>query len=500
MEPDKFQNELWMGDDNAGVMCRFKGGNYRRPLENVYYPFGPLVKPDSWDCTGHGTIDVTGKTGIVLLRAHTGPTTLVAGHLLHFKIDLYITPFKPIDTDRHWADRYIHPHAGAGEKVVNKVLTELQPAGPNIVEIHHATYLNPYINYPFNSDSFGVLQQFVKKVHDLHVRLLVYYTTRELTINLPELWALHSLGGEIIFPGPGAAARPITNRKGPHPWLIKHLVRNFIPAWRAIIGAPYHKLDLAVITTPDSRWNNFYLAGLNYLCTRGDIDGIYVDGTALGGHDMQRARRILDTHPGRLIDLHVWNHSNRSGHSGSSSIIYMVIMPYLDRLWVGEGYDANKVNPDYWLIEMSGIPYGQMADMLQGGGNPWLGMMYGETAKLGWSKAKPQPMWKFWDTFGIKGSEMIGYWDPACPVRTNSPDVLATVYRKPHKMLIAIGNFSKQPQTVQLTFNPSILKNGHAATKLTAPAIKGFQSAQTFSPHQEITLEGKRGLLLVLTE
>ena len=56
--------------------------------------------------------------------------------------------------------------------------------------------------------------------------------------------------------------------------------------------------------------------------------------------------------------------------------------------------------------------------MLQNGGNAWLGMLYGETAKLGWGKSDPHAIWKLWDTFGMTNSEMIGYWDPACPVHT----------------------------------------------------------------------------------
>ena len=185
---------------------------------------------------------------------------------------------------------------------------------------------------------------------------MVYYTTRELTTNLPELFALHSLHGEVIFPGPGADSRTVVNPKGPDPWLTTHLVNSFIPAWRAHIGSPYNKPDLAVITTPDSRWNNFYLEGLKFLCDRANIDGIYIDDTALDHRSLQRARRILDTSPGRLIDVHSWNHNNSKAHSSNSAMVYMELMPYIDRLWLGEGFDCDKVSPDYWLIEMSRHP------------------------------------------------------------------------------------------------------------------------------------------------
>jgi len=44
----KNQDALWLGDANIGMMLRFKGDNFRRPLVNAYYTFQPLLLPDSW--------------------------------------------------------------------------------------------------------------------------------------------------------------------------------------------------------------------------------------------------------------------------------------------------------------------------------------------------------------------------------------------------------------------------------------------------------------------
>ena len=52
--------------------------------------------------------------------------------------------------------------------------------------------------------------------------------------------------------------------------------------------------------------------------------------------------------------------------------------PYINSLWFGEGYDYDET-PDYWLVEISGIPFGLYGEMLKGGGNPWRGMLYGMT-------------------------------------------------------------------------------------------------------------------------
>jgi hypothetical protein len=498
-DADKFQDALWIGDVNGGVQLRFKGSNYLRPPVNIYYPFRPLVLPDSWDLGGHGGIDVTeAGDDRVTVAAHTGPCRLPAGRTLHFTVDLLLTPFHTLDTDRHWSDRYLHPFEGSGQAVLDKALATLKPTGPNVIELHHATYVNPYINYPFNADSFAALQAYVRQVHDRGARAKVYYTTRELTTNLPEFWALTSLGGEVVLPGPGAAARTVVNPIGPPPWMVQHLPgESYVPAWRARIGSPYNRADYAVITTPDTRWNNFYLAGLQFLCDRAQIDGLYIDDTALDHRSMQRARRILDTRPAGLIDLHSWNHNNVKAHYNDSAGVYMEIMPYLDRLWLGEGFDCDKATPDYWLIEMAGVPYGLMADMLQGGGNPWLGMLFGETGRLGWGKTDPRPMWAAWDRFGMAGTDMVGWWDPACPAHADNADVRVTVYRKPGRAMIVVGNFATTRVTTHLTIDWAAL--GLSPSKLVAPAIDRFQEADTIDdPAAAITIAGKRAVILTV--
>ena len=42
----------------------------------------------------------------------------------------------------------------------------------------------------------------------------------------------------------------------------------------------------------------------------------------------------------------------------------MLQLPYLDRLWIGEGFNCDRVSWDYWLVEMSGLPFGLMSEML----------------------------------------------------------------------------------------------------------------------------------------
>ncbi len=80
-------------------------------------------------------------------------------------------------------------------------------------------------------------------------------------MKIPELWALRSLGGEVIHDGPGKDTRTLIRRNGPNEWLNKNLATHFIPAWYNAFeeGKYAGDMDISVITTPDSRWNNYYL-------------------------------------------------------------------------------------------------------------------------------------------------------------------------------------------------------------------------------------------------
>ncbi len=491
------QDAIWMGDVNIGAMLRFKDGrNFRRPLINAYYDFRPLHVPASW---GGGGIRIEKSEDAVTLTASSGPkkvTDLGKGEGgLSFDIDWYLTPFKPLDVKQHFTDRYYHAKQGAPVEDTAKLKAE----GANIVEIHHNRLCNPYINYPFNDDSFGHLQDFVKKAHADDMRVNLYYTTRELTQNLPEFFALKSMADEIILPRKDDVAWPVTNRNGPHPWLKEHVGEDIVPAWREDLKFPEYpqKLDLAVITTPDSRWNNFYLEGLDYLIRKAGIDGLYIDDTALDRKSMQRARRILDADgsTGRRVNMHSWNHFNGLAKWSNSSIAFMELYPYYDGLWHGEGFNSN-VSPEYMLIEMSGIPYGLMSEMLQQP-NPWHGMVFGMRTRWPWS-GDPRNLWKLEDEFGIADSEFIGWWDPACPVRTDHPQVKASVFVKKGKVMVALGSWDKADSNVLLTIDWKSLGLDPAKVTFTAPAVGGFQDKAVFKDGTIIPVMPGKGWLLVI--
>lgn len=479
--PDRFdwkwdwknnQDSLWIGDVNAGLQCSFKDERYIRPLNTNFYLSKPLIMPTSWYNEGKGGCRIEKSShSTLLINMHSGPRTIKKGEELCFNFRLLLTPFKTLDTRAHWKNRYYHRF---------NPIDEIAGKGANTINVHHATEINPYINYPFIRP--GKMKTYIDEAHRKGMKVKIYYTVRELSNIAPEIFALRSLGDEILSYGPG----------GGFSWLQEHLGGNYIAGWLV----PPLK-DAAVINSGTSRWHNYYLEGLNWLVDNAGIDGLYIDDVAFDRVVMQRVRKILDRgRQGALIDLHSANQYNVRDGFASSANLYLEHFPYLNRLWFGEYFDYNA-HPDYWLIEMSGIPFGLMGEMLQDGGNPYRGMVYGMTARLPWA-GDPTAIWQVWDDFGIEDSRMVGYWVPSCPVKTGHPDLLATVYLKQGKALVALASWAKEEVTCKLAIDWQRLHIDPRKAQALAPPVKGFQEKAVFKPGDPIPVPPGKGWLLII--
>jgi hypothetical protein len=471
---ERNQDSVWIGDVGAGLQLALRDDRYSRPLNTNFYHLKPLVMPHSWGNEGRGGVRIRAEEdGTCRIECFGGPRTLRAGDELRFDFRLLLTPFKPLDPGAHFRTRYYH-----GCPPVETVLA----AGANTVNIHHATETNPYINYPFLRPS--EMKAYVDAAHARDCAVKVYYTVRELTTRAPELFALHSLGGEVVVDGPG----------GGHPWLREHLEKCYIAAWHD----PTFR-DTSVINGVLSRWHNFYLEGLAWLARHIGIDGLYVDDVGYGREVMQRARRVLARwRPRPLIDLHSANQYNERDGFASSANLYLELLPYVDRLWFGEyfGYDED---PDYWLVEVSGLCFGVMGEMLEGNGNPWRGMVYGMTGRAPMVEGN-HALWRFWDQYGLPDSRMLGYWSTECPVRTGREDVLATAYVGASVSVIAVASWADSPVEVTLDTDWRTLGLEGKRPELFAPAIEGFQPSRPPSPPGPLPIEPGRGWLLVVTD
>ncbi|MGE5740755.1 MAG: glycoside hydrolase domain-containing protein, partial [Candidatus Aminicenantes bacterium RBG_16_66_30] len=485
----KNQDALWIGAVNAGMQVELRAENYSRPLNTNFYLSKPLAMPPSWWNDGKGRVTVRanapGRTGseagTVVMTAGSGKRSLRAGETLHFDFTLLITPFKPIDPPAHFRERYYHAF---------KPLDEVAATGANVINVHHANAVNPYINYPFLR--VPEMKAYIDDAHKRGFKVKIYDTVRELSNHAPELFALRSLGHEIFSPGPG----------GGYSWLQEHLGSDYIAAW----FVPELK-DAAVINSGMSRWHNYYIEGLDWLARNVGIDGLYLDDVAFDRTTMKRVRKVLDRNrPGALIDLHSANQYNVRDGFASSANLYLEHFPFLNRLWFGEYFDYNGSGADYWLVETSGIPFGLMGEMLQDGGNPWRGMVFGMTARLPWA-GDPRPLWKVWDDFGISESEMIGWWVEQTPVKTGNGDILATSYvrrgdgkgNRP-AVLVALASWAEDPVDVRLSIDWKKLGIDPKKAVLRAPAIDKFQDAAELKPGDAIRIEPGKGWLLILSE
>ena len=458
-------DSYWTGGDLSGMHVEFRGGTYHGPLINDYKPAPTPV----WSNGGKGRIIVKGSQVV----AETGRNTLGTAPV-DFEFAMLITPVKPLNTAKHFSERYFHADPKDFEKAAEE--------GANIANIHHARSLNPVINYPFIVQD--ELKSFIQQQHEKDRKVKLYYTIRELTSYVTEVYALKSLNKEIFAEGSGYGI----------PWLTEHLIDGYKPAWYTEL--PGEKADAALVLNGFSRWINYYLEGLRWMYENYQLDGIYMDDVSFDRNVMKRMRKISAKYrPDALVDLH----SNTTYSIGPANQ-YTDFFPYIDRLWFGEHFEYNKMSPDEWFVTFSGIPFGQMSEMLQDGGNRYLGMVFGTTGRHSYSQYNPAPVWKLWDDFGIDQAQMIGFWTQSPVVRTTNNEVKATAYVRENQTLIALGNFDTRPQEVRLSIDWKQLGINPEHAVLSVPEVKDFQAAGEFGIHESIPVKAKEGYLIIVKE
>lgn len=470
-------DSFWIGNAQAGIHCELRGSTYSGPLLNAYRP----AYPSSWYNSGKGGFRLKKEEKATRMTVYSGERTLKANRPMAFEFALLITPVKPLNLQSQFTDRYYHNGA-------KPVPTDADvKAGVKIINIHHANSYNPYINYPFLSGD--KLVPFIQEWHKKGCKVKMYYTLRELTNVVTELWAMRSLGTELLRDGRG----------GGYPWLREHLVTGYTPQWyqpfeeEGMVAAA----DAAILTTEsDSRWYNYYIEGLRWMVRHYDIDGIYLDDVSFGRDILKRMRRAMEeVKPGCIIDLH-----SNTGFSRGPANQYAEFFPYIDKVWFGESFLYDKMTPANWLVESSGIPFGLMGDMLHRGGNKWLGMQYGMTVRHPWLTegvvCDPRVVWKEWDKFGIDKAQMIGFWEANAPVSTDDEAVKVTVYKRGKKLLLSVGNYSDETKLVNLHIDWEKLGIRPHKPRFVIPAMDTFQPALKLTDGEKLSIEPRKGWLI----
>ncbi|MFT3703703.1 MAG: DUF6067 family protein [Agriterribacter sp.] len=472
----KNQDGAWIGNVNMGLQYSLRDEKYVRPLNTNFYLQKPLLLPASWGNDNKGGIDIKEDGNAVQVNNYSGERDMKKGDTLFYNFTLLITPFHPINTNFQWQTRFYHKY---------NAIDSIKETGATVINIHHATPINPWINYPFIE--WKKMKAYIDSAHAVGLKVKIYNTVREISNRAYETFPMRSLGHEIYSPGKG----------GGYSWLQEHIGDDYIAAW----FVPEIK-DAAIINSGMSRWHNYYVEGMNWLVNNVGIDGIYLDDVAFDRITMKRIKRVLtqNMHPG-IIDLHSANQYNKSDGFNNSANLYMEHFPYLNRLWFGEYFDYENNSPDFFLTEVSGIPFGLMGEMLEKGGNPWRGMIYGMTNRMPWNTNNdPRPIWKVWDEFGMQDATMLGYWSDNCPVKTSNNKVLATVYKKDKAALVSLASWDSIDTKCTLQIDWNKLGIDAAKATISAPDITGFQQAATFKASDSIAVEKNKGWLLLIKE
>ena len=456
-------NKVFVGRPEAGLLVDLKGDGaaWDSPMFNIDYATIPFI-PQTWGgvAAAENAYGVNVTNGTVL--AFSGPRTLAPGESAVFRFALAFTPSKAVNWTKHWATRtqqlgYDVPYSSPAEVAAKGVtVVTLHQGCPGIV---NGSLINPWINFPFLPDTVPFLTNFTTQANALGMATKFYYTVRELSSRAPEMFAWHSMQGEIVTDqDPWVIVQDgyehAWNTHGGSAFLHQHMVNSYGACWQQQLSN--NEIDPSVCVRGVSRIFNYYLAGLDWsFAQQPNINGIYYDGISFTHDAMLRIRRVadaaavaagkgfpalLDLHSGRSQPPEICSYygiyplvecvvgaSRRLGAfhflpSPSSRNLSLVCppispLPHCSYIWNGEGFDFSAP-PAYWLIEIANIIHGVTGDTLGSGENSvWRAMLFGMTQR---DAVSSQAFWRAWDATKINETTAVfGWWDFDGPAAVN---------------------------------------------------------------------------------
>ena len=506
------ENGVWIGTTRAGLRLYLKGDS---DLWQAGVPFDSSATPpipQSWANGKSGGIRVL-QNGTV--EAYTGGVAGVKkGKKISFKFSMMITPTKNVDLEKHWGLKYAQLEGQTNYTFIAK-------GGATVVNMHQGNPVNPWINYPYLTQT--IMQENAAAAHKNGLKFSVYNTMRELSNRAKELWAMRSINETYVY---DASKEGQDVGRGAD-WLQEHIQTDYQVAWSNPISATFgftkkseqtpgyyphaFEFDAAIKVKAMSRWNNYYVKGLAEIKANYAVNGIYLDEIAYDRVTMLRARKVFGNTG--VID----HHSDHGQFESSPANNYMELYPFMDRLWYGEGFNYTEASADYWLTEISGLPYGLTSDMLRYAGMTpyhYKGLLHASANRwqcaldgpVGSCPFDPRAVWALWSSFRIEQSQMYGYWlaveQPSfvLPVRTNHTDVFVTSYvKKGDATLIALSSFAASETTVTLEVQWDMLGVDKATAELVAPAMLPMQpKGQVWAPGASITVAPRQGWFILI--
>jgi hypothetical protein len=136
--------------------------------------------------------------------------------------------------------------------------------------------------------------------------------------------------------------------------------------------------------------------------------------------------------------------------------------------------------------------------MLEGGGNPWRGMIYGITNRAGWVGNTPVEIWKFWDEYNITDKPLTGYWEKNYPVKSSNGNVFTSLFKGDKESILAVANWSDMEQTVSLNVSWDIIGIDQSKAEIYMPEIKNFQNSSEIVKLNDLRIPAKKGFLIII--
>lgn len=485
MNPNRLDYYYWLGDVDAGLQI------YLKPNDNQYKYYGPTKEEllnRGWYNRGLGYSIISKENNNYKVSINSDKKELKEGEECSYNFRLAVTPFKPLD-NRFFTYVNAWPNNPIGK----------------IIHLHHGDEPNRYINYPFLQEKD--LIEFAKKFRNVEIGkdennypiyrdydINLYYTSRELTNHCYEIWALASLGDEVFddasFIYTGDGVKYIDSDLGGYQWLYEHLQSGYVGAWHYNFGEDH---CAAVATKYYSRWLNYYVEGLDYIMKKTGIYGLYLDGIGYDREIMKRVAKVMyKNNPNYRIEFHAQNYYI---NNESRSNVYgpgLEHFPYITNLWTGECFHYKGKDPAYWLIEMSGLPFGVRGfnlDYYNEIEDPYKPMLFSMNDR---SRSFFIDVFEMWYKKDIINRKLFGYWNENNPVKTNDKDVLVTSFVKDGSALISVVNFSKESKTFSLDVDYKKLNINKPVFEQVY--IKDFQEEKIID--NNFTLEPDKGIIL----
>ena len=215
-------NMVWLGDPGLGIRLKLlpNGSQYDSgefwidqssiptyswagpPGATIRYPFTSLFFNRTL-YAGGANLSIAADNHTIDVLVFSGSRVLQSGDASSFRFQLLLTPSTLPNISAHVAQRYYQlgapppplPDRAAVERFIE---TDFLSPGYSVMNLHHGTVLNPFVNWPLAESAISLQTQLAEALHAHGFRLKVYFTVGQISDHIEILPVLRSLDGEVL--------------------------------------------------------------------------------------------------------------------------------------------------------------------------------------------------------------------------------------------------------------------------------------------------------------